>query len=85
VEYAQSIPAIVQHTEIEVPVKNIATLIFPEKAEAGAARIRMKSGEETDAELPEVESLWGKTASGQIWLVDLKHEGAQVIRSIQFK
>lgn len=84
-EYAQSIPAKVQHTKIEVPVKNIATLTFPEKAEPVAVRIRMKSGEETDAELGDVEALWGKTASGQIWLVDLKHDGAYVVRSIQFK
>jgi hypothetical protein len=84
-EYAEMLPVKVQHTGIEVPVKNIATLTFPEKAEGDAVRIRWKSGEETDAELGDVDSFWGKTASGQIWLVDLKYNGAYVVRSIQFK
>ncbi len=78
------LPLVADKTRVEVPLKDIARLVFPETAK-GPLTVGMRKGEGAAAELRDVECAFGKTASGQVWFVDLRDGDRYVVRSIEFR
>lgn len=79
------LPVLVDKTRLDIPLREVAVLLFPESAKGLSVTIRTKKGDEAAGELLGVECVYGTTASGQIWFVDLKAQDRFVIRSIEFR